>query len=172
MNHVQFGPIRIYFSALRIFAGVRQAIAREWITEWTFRLYTGYLSVFLPVCLFFCLPVYLSVCLSVCRPVYLPVCLPVYLSLCLPVYLSLCLPTKVTFVWLVYYEHAQYIRVDFNGDRSRARRSVIEGERAKFLLVICFLNLFVSNFSNVIKKSVFTKWSLFCVSFFCFAPTP
>ena len=71
--------------------------------------------------------------------------------------------------WLLY-EHTQYISVHFNGDRRRARGSVVEeeGERAKFLLVICFLNLFVGNFSNVIKKSVFTKWSLFSEFFlFC-----
>ena len=111
---MRFGPIWIYFSYLRIFAGVRQAtVFRETELPCVHSDCTQavWLSICVPVCLCTCLfvcvlaclpvsvPVYLSVCLYLFLPVYLSVCLylflPVYLSVCLylflPVYLSVCL---------------------------------------------------------------------------------
>ena len=70
MNHMRFGPIRMYFSYLRIFAGVRQAtVLRE--TELP-GVHSGGTQA---VCLCTCLSVCLSVCLSACLSVYLPLTL-------------------------------------------------------------------------------------------------
>ena len=86
MNHMRFGLIRMYFSYLRIFAGVRQAtVLRE--TELP-GVHSGGTQA---VCLCTCLPVCLSACLFLCLCTCLSVCLSVCLSACLSVYLPLTL---------------------------------------------------------------------------------
>ena len=116
-----YGPIRIYFSYLRIFAGVRQAtVLRE--TELP-SVHSGctqavsllvYLSVCVPVCLFACLPA----CLAVSVPVYLSVCLSVYLS----VHLSICFLLLVFEIFfLLLYQDPQYVSVGSNGEASTSQ---------------------------------------------------
>ena len=101
MNHIRFGQIRIYFSELRSFAEVRQAIVRDWITGCTFRLYTSCLSVCLPVCL--------SMNRSVCSSVCLFVCLSMNLSICL----------FVVYIFCIYLRsNINYrLRADLNNER-------------------------------------------------------
>ena len=127
---MRFGPIRIYFSYLRIFAGVRQAtVLRE--TELP-GVHSGCtqavcLSICVPVCLCTCLFVCVLACLPISVPVYLSVCLylflPVYLSVCLSVYLSVHL--SICFLLLVFeiffvllYQDPQYVSVGSNGEAS------------------------------------------------------
>ena len=114
---MRFGTIRIYFSNLRIFAGVRQATARDRITRCTFRLYTGCLSVCVPASLFICLSLCLCTCFFVYLSVYLSICLSVYMSVCLSIcLLLLLLDFKIFFLLLC--QDPQYVSVGTDGEAS------------------------------------------------------
>ena len=119
---MRFGPIRMYFSYLRIFAGVRQAtVLRE--TELP-GVHSGCTqAVCLSVCLCTCLSVYLSACLSLCLCTCLFVYLSVYLSICLSVYMSVCLSICLLLLdfkifFLLLYQDPQYLSVGTDGEAS------------------------------------------------------